>query len=200
MIIGISGKARAGKDTFADMLTENLNNKGYGVFILMAFAHELKLGVQREFDLSYAQLWGDKKEAEDKRYPKPSGDGFWTAREMMQEYGQFFRMIEPDFWVRKLFNVIEDKEYENVVITDARHPNEVDAIVEHGGYHIKIVRPDKEQIHNEQHISETALEEDYKVDIKILNDGTLEELRTKSQDVVKTIMSIESLRKSLKEK
>ena len=199
MIIGISGKARAGKDTFATMLAEKLNEKGYGIFVLMAWAHELKLGVQREFDLSYAQLWGDKKEVEDKRYPKPDGSGYWTGREMMQEYGQFFRTIEPDFWVRKLFNVIEDKEYENVIITDCRHPNEVDAIVEHGGYHIKIVRPDKEQVHNEQHISETALEEDYKVDIKILNDGTLEELKTKTQDVVKTIMSMESLRKSLKE-
>jgi hypothetical protein len=200
MIICISGKARSGKDTFADMLAESLNNNGYGIFILMAFAHELKLGVQREFDLSYAQLWGDKKEVEDKRYPKPDGNGFWTGREMMQNYGQFFRTIESGFWIRKLFDVIDDKEYNNVIITDARHPNEVDAVVNKGGYHIKIVRPDKEEVHNQKHISETALEEDYKVDIKILNDRTLEELKTKSEDVVKTLMSMESLRKSLKEK
>jgi len=199
MIIGISGKARAGKDTFANMLAERLSEKGYGVFILMAWAHELKLGVQREFDLSYAQLWGDKKEVEDKRYPKSDGSGYWTGREMMQEYGQFFRTIEPDFWVRKLFNVVDDKEYENIIITDSRHPNEVDAITERGGYHVKIVRPEKEKVHNEQHISETALDKDYKVDIKVVNEGTLTDLQKKADVVVKTIMSIESLRKSSKE-
>jgi len=200
MIIGISGKARSGKDTFAQMLAESLNRSGYGPFVLMAWAHELKTGLQKAFDLSYEQLWGDKKEAEDKRYPKPDGDGFWTGREMMQAYGQFFRTIDYNFWVKQLMNVIDDKEYERVIITDTRHINEVDAIIERGGYHIKIVRPNKDEVHNEQHISETALDDDYKVDIKVLNDGTLEDLQQKAKDAVKVVVSLESLRNSIKEK
>ena len=199
MIICISGKARAGKDTFGQLLAEELSGHGYGLFILMAYATELKLAAQRDFDLSYDQLWGDKKEVEDPRYPKPDDSGFWTGREIMQEYGQFFRTINYNYWVDKLFNVIADKEYKNVVITDARHPNEVDPVVDKGGYHIKIIRPNKEEVHNQQHISETALEKDYKVDIKVLNDGTLEDLKKKAGEVMKTIISLESLRKSLKE-
>lgn len=198
MIIGISGKARSGKDTFATMLAESLYERVHSPYVMMAYAHELKKAVQAHFDLSYAQLWGDKKEVEDKRYPK--GDSFWTGREMLQEYGQFFRTIDNNFWVRKLFDIIDEKEYENVIITDVRHINEVDAIVNRGGYHVKVVRGDKPVVHNDQHISETALDKDYKVDALVLNNGTLEELKEKASDVVKAIMSIETLRKSLKEK
>lgn len=198
MIIGISGKARSGKDTFAEMLAEALYKQVYTPYVMMAYAHELKKEVQSHFNLSYSQLWGNKKEVEDKRYPK--GDRFWTGREMLQEYGQFFRTIDNDFWVKKLFDIIDDKEYENVIITDLRHTNEVDAVVNKGGYHIKVVRGDKPVVHNDQHISETALDEDYKVDALVLNNGTLEELKEKASDVVQAIMSIESLRKSLKEK
>jgi len=198
MLIGISGKARVGKDTFAEMLAEELYKRTHKLYVIMAYAHELKKAVQAHFNLSYSQLWGDKKEVEDRRYPK--GDRFWTGREMLQEYGQFFRTIDNNFWVKKLFDVIDDNEYENVIITDLRHLNEVDAVVNKGGYHIKVVRSDKPVVHNDQHISETALDEDYKVDALVLNNGTLEELKEKASDVVKAIMSIESLRKSLKEK
>jgi len=197
MIIGLSGKARSGKDTFGEMLAEALYKRVHTPYVMMAYAYELKLAVQKHFDLSYSQLWGDKKEVEDKRYPK--GDGFWTGREMLQEYGQFFRSIDNDFWTKKLFNIIEDKEYKNVIVTDLRHPNEVDAVVSRGGYHVKVVRDDKHDIHNDQHISETALDNDYKVDALVLNNGTLEELKEKADGVVQTIITIEALRKSVKE-
>ena len=59
MIIGIAGKARSGKDTFALMLVEELNKRYYPPFVMMAFANELKTRCQEAFDLSYEQLWGD---------------------------------------------------------------------------------------------------------------------------------------------
>ena len=76
IVIGICGKARSGKDTFAEMLAEELFDKIQKKFVMMAYATELKLRVQRDFDLSYDQLWGDDKEVEDKRYPKPDGKSF----------------------------------------------------------------------------------------------------------------------------
>ena len=115
MIVGVSGKARSGKDTFAEMLAESLQTETGKAYVMMAYAHELKLRVQKDFDMSYEQLWGDEKEIPDKRYPKPDGDGFWTPREILQAYGQFFRTIDYDFWVKHLFRVIEDKEYKNVL-------------------------------------------------------------------------------------
>jgi adenosyl cobinamide kinase/adenosyl cobinamide phosphate guanylyltransferase len=51
MLIGIKGKARSGKDTFAELLANALFDEGRQRFVLMAYAHELKLRVQRDFDL-----------------------------------------------------------------------------------------------------------------------------------------------------
>ena len=52
MLIGIIGKARVGKDTFANVLAEELFRLTRQKYVLMAYAHELKMRVQRDFDLS----------------------------------------------------------------------------------------------------------------------------------------------------
>lgn len=194
MIIALSGKARVGKDTFGGMLAESMYEINGKQFIIMAYAYELKVRVQKDFDLTWDQLWGNEKEVPDKRYSKPDNDGFWTPREILQNYGQFFRSIDKDFWVKRLFNVIEDKGYENVIITDARHPNEIDPVIDRDGYHIRIFRDDKDMIHNDTHISETALDsDDVRVDFKIMNNSDLDSLLKTAKDVVGNINVIEQL-------
>ena len=197
MLFGITGKARSGKDTFAELFANALFKESGQRFILMAYAHELKLRVQKDFDLSFEQLWGDDKEVVDKRYrkydTKPYSaclgssslpEGYWTAREILQAYGQFFRTIDYDFWVKSLFNVIEDKEYKNVIITDVRHPNEATPIKERGGYIIKVSRATETTIHGVNHISEVAMD-DYPADAYIANDGGLDTLKKLAEDLVK---------------
>ena len=206
MIVVISGKARVGKDTFAGMLAVELQKKTNTAYVLMAYANELKIKVQQDFDLSYEQLWGDEKEVPDKRYLKTKGglwpaaevyggktkeDVYWTPREIMQNYGQFFRTIDNDFWVKHLFKVIDEKEYKNVIITDGRHINEIDAVVDRGGYHIRIERENKDIVHNEQHISETALDKKYKVDFNVVNNHALNELEQAARDVVRFLIDSE---------
>ena len=198
MIIGVTGKARSGKDTFAEMLAEELYGRTKKKFVLMAYATELKKRCQKDFDLSYEQLWGDDKEVEDKRYKNyPAGhtkgldeepDVYWTAREIMQAYGQFFRTIHYDFWVDYLFRTIEDKEYPNVIVTDVRHPNEADPVKEKGGIVIKVVseRSNKTDIHGETHISETAMD-DYEADYVVRNDWGLSELRGSARELATLI-------------
>lgn len=192
MIISIIGKARSGKDTFAEILAEEIFNSVRKRFILMAYANELKNRVQRDFDLSYEQLWGNEKEVIDKRYPKykEGHNIFWTPREIMQDYGEFYRSIDYDFWVKELFRVIDEKEYTNVIITDVRHPNEADPVIKRGGLIIKITsnRDNKEQVHGENHISETAMDNYDKVDFHVTNDGSIEDLRVTAQQVVKFII------------
>jgi hypothetical protein len=208
MLILISGKATSGKDTFAQMLAFELQQQTGQAYVLMAFAHELKLKIQKDFDLSYEQLWGSEKEVYDLRYPKYRGplpyccgnraDGkgleymeerqHWTAREIMQDYGQFFRTIDNDFWVKRLFKVIEEKDYKNVIITDGRHKNEVNAVVDSNGYHIRIEKNSIDHVHNRGHISETALDEGYKIDFVIKNNGTLDDLKNSVKDVVRLIL------------
>jgi hypothetical protein len=157
----------------------------------MAYANELKLRCQKDFDLSYEQLWGTDKEKNDIRYAK-RGQGFssnpgdyWTGREIMQSYGEFFRTIDYDFWVKNLFRVIDNKEYQNVIITDVRHINEAEAVKEHGGFLIKITRENKDTPHGVNHISETALNDYNDCDLYVINDWGFKELEVAASESAK---------------
>jgi len=202
MIIGITGKARTGKDTFAEYLAEEIYNRIKKRFVLMAYAHELKLRVQKDFDLSYEQLWGDQKEIEDRRYKcnpymSDSNKENWTPREILQAYGEFFRSINYNFWVEHLFRTIREKEYNNVIITDVRHPNEADPVVEQGGYIIKVTsdRSDREKIHGSNHISETAMDNYSHIDFVVSNNNDLTVLRATALEVVDFISTTEKMKK-----
>lgn len=187
MIIGVTGKARSGKDTFAELLANKLFEKEGQRFVLMAYAHELKLKVQRDFDLSYDQLWGDEKESEDRRYIKRHDGSFWTAREILQAYGEFYRSIDNEFWVKELFRVIDDKGYKNVIVTDVRHPNEADPVKNRDGFLIKVTREQKDSIHGSSHISETAMDDYTGIDLYIVNNYGLKELETSAEEAVRFI-------------
>lgn len=200
LLLGITGLARSGKDTFAKMLAEELYKQTNGIFNLMAYANELKLRVQKDFDLSYEQLWGADKEKIDTRYMKTlkpccqecvkdkSSGCCWSPREILQNYGEFYRTIDHLFWVKHLFGVIKNNNYENVIITDIRYPNEADSIIERGGYVIRINRENKDYINNEQHVSETSMNNYNNVAFVIENNGTLEGLRRKASVVVSQII------------
>jgi hypothetical protein len=187
MIVGISGKARSGKDTFAEMLVVKLNEFKYPPLIMMAFANELKLKCQEAFDLTWEQLWGDDKEKLDTRYEKyhTSITGsvntpqpiYWTGREIMQNFGAFYRTVDQQFWIKNLFKVAEEKEYTNVMITDVRYINEADYILDHGGFVIRIERTGKDDVHNMQHPSEIELDDYGRFSYTVLNNWTLEELK-----------------------
>jgi len=220
MLILLSGKGRVGKDTFAVMLAEELQKQTGQAYVMMSYAHELKVKIQKDFDLSYEQLFGAEKEVYDKRYPKARSPlpfcvgnrdddkglevfeerKHWTPREIMQNYGEFFRTIDYDFWVKSLFNIIEEKNYKNVIITDGRHINEVDAVVDRSGYHIRVERENKDSVHNEQHISEIALDKGHRVDFKVLNNGTIDDLKNSVEDVVKFLIDSEKIFNKLERK
>lgn len=196
MLIGIVGKARVGKDTFANVLAEELFKLTRQRYVLMAYAHELKLRVQKDFDLSYDQLWGDEKEKQDLRYAKQLGGfssnpvDYWSAREILQSYGEFYRSIVYDFWVNNLFNVIDDREYKKVIITDVRHTNEAITIIDKGGILIKIIRDADKVIptHGQDHLSETAMDDFTNIDIVIENNKTLEEFKSSVKEVANLLV------------
>jgi hypothetical protein len=182
-LFAISGKARSGKDAFAEMLAEELNKLAYPPYVLMAFATELKRRCQDAFGLSWEQLWGNEKETPDKRYPLSSSDGYWCGRTIMQEFGEWYRTVDNEYWTRILFDVIKEKDYKNVIITDLRYKSEASYITRHGGLLIRINRDGRDVITNSTHASETGLD-DYKFDVEVSNDGTLEDLRRSAKDVL----------------
>ena len=190
MLIGIAGKARSGKDTFATMLAECLFDVTGNRFVMMAFANELKKRIQIDFDLSYDQLWGDHKEVEDRRYP--INDRFWTAREIMQSYGEFFRSIDYNFWINNLFRTISDKEYDNVIVTDVRHTNEAEAILSNGGVLIRVDAANRSTstVHGSSHISETGLDGFNRFTLVVDNNKGLNELKQEAALVASEIIKL----------
>lgn len=122
-IIGITGKARAGKDTIADYLVENRN------FVKISFAHPIKmmlctmLGIALE-DLDYQK---------DQHVP-----GLATPRYMLQTLGTDWgrKMISPQIWIQLVKQHIEYLEKQGVpgiVISDCRFNNEAAFILGAGG-------------------------------------------------------------------
>lgn len=189
-IIGIRGKARAGKDAIAEHLQERYNIER------IALADTLKAVAQITFDLTQEQLFGNKKEVIDDRI------GI-SPREILQRMGCFFRELQEDFWVEKLHTLILSsspdfdmyntrtiiKAVPNMFnkgfsVPDIRFPNEVEYIKDVGGFTIEVIRPDQEEIEHNTHISETAIN-DIPSDYTIINDGTLEELYIKVDDILR---------------
>ena len=159
MIIGLSGYAQSGKDTFANILIEK-----HG-FKRLAFADKI-----REFLL-----------ATDDGALKVEVDTFgWDAvkqdadiRKALQVLGIAGRKVFGEyFWVDQVMTqVINDGS--NYVITDVRFPNEVEAIRSAGGKVGRISRMGVGAIND--HESEHALN-GVQLDFYIENDNDLRDL------------------------
>lgn len=141
MIIGIAGPARAGKDTIADYLLENLPDH-----VRASFADPMKAMVQTGLKLTDEQLYGDLKETIDPRYGV-------TPRFIMQSIGTDWgrRMINPDIWVYAMAETI----IPYTVIPDTRFENEAKFIRENG--YLIHVTSNRETIAESNHESEAGI-------------------------------------------
>jgi len=117
-LIGITGKARSGKDTVATLI-----NKHMVYFEIMSFAEPIKQMLKIGLNLTDEQLYGDKKETFDYAYN-------CSARHMMQTLGTEWgrNLIHPDIWVIALDKMIQ----EFTIIPDVRFQNEADYVRERG--------------------------------------------------------------------
>ena len=158
MIITISGKARHGKDTCADILKQLYESDGKRVAIASYGSHIKQMYVN---------------------YFNWNGEKTTEAREFLQWLGtDRIRKINPDFHVNR---TIEDMEilkdsFDIFIIPDTRFPNELI-----GDYNIKVVRLNYESELTEkqqQHESETALNHYNNFDLIIsANSGDFTSLR-----------------------
>ena len=180
MIIGIAGKAQAGKDTTARMinfLRYYPNATWYSYWDsdlplefeddIVHFADLLKYAAEHMLSVPVYTM----QSMAGKSMTFDWLDGM-TGREFLQKLGTAVRNeVHPEFWTRALF--IKEKNNQNLIIPDVRFPNEAQIVKDHGGILIRIERPSAGA---GNHISETALD-DYKGwDIVIDNVGTLEDL------------------------
>ena len=173
-IIIISGKARAGKDSTADILMKQLK----GTSIKISYADYLKLIAKKFFN------WDGKKDIK--------------GRDILQKVGTDLIREElgmENFHVNRVCEDIKiaEKEFDYFFISDARRKNEVyftQAMFPDAVTTIRVSRKDFKSpltIEQQNHISEIGLD-DFKFDYYIESESGLDSLE---KQVIKLVKNIE---------
>lgn len=173
MLIGLAGRAGAGKDTVAEMVAHAVLAKGEPVKVT-AFAEPLYAAVSAITGIPVHQL-------HDRRIKEEIIPWLGKSpRQLLQTLGTEWgrKMIHPEIWVRAAMEKVRAAPDTTFVITDTRFDNEVHAIHEAGGRVFRVIRPGHECLAAgaAQHESEAGVSDDL-VDGVIANVGTLEQLR-----------------------
>lgn len=118
---------------------------------------------------------------------KDAEGNYYTIRQLLQKFGtEVGRNISPNLWVDALMNdyikAKLDGYEEDWIVTDVRFENEAEAIRENGGI---LIRLNRNTGSNDQHPSETALDNYKNFDLVIDNNGTIDELIDKVYNFMK---------------
>ena len=178
MRIALSGLKRSGKDTVGSYLIQNYSCKRY------AFADEVKRLARELFPEEFVQN------------DKPV--------DLLQWLGNTMRQRNPDVWINRLSTMIQltKDPVPNLVVTDVRYPNEVQALKNLGFTIVKVQVPVEVSIERSKatevnfteelllHESEQlAQSNEQYYDYVIENTGTLEELYSKVEEMVEVLKS-----------
>lgn len=120
-----------------------------------------------------------------------------SAREWLQWIGTELGrdMIDKDIWVRRAADTIMDGTEQNFVITDGRFENERTKLKEfltddHRVTNVKIIRPDVPINHGHPSEDEVAAMDPELFDHVVMNDGSLDDLRTEAGTLVDWILGL----------
>lgn len=153
MIITFCGFAGSGKDTAADYLVD------FHDFRRMSFAGPLKDAVSSIFGWDRTMLEGrtqlarKQREQVDLWWAKRLGIPHLTPRWVLQNWGtEVLRNgFHQDIWIASLENKLRNND-RDIVVTDARFPNEMASVRAAGGYVIRIKRGNDPVWINDAHI------------------------------------------------
>ncbi|MFE7315149.1 hypothetical protein ACFU7T_19020 [Streptomyces sp. NPDC057555] len=178
--IALMGKARSGKDTIAERLVHRWS------FTRVAFADPLKgaaLRINPLIPTACNVLVRLNALVRDVGW-EYAKDHYPEVRRTLQHAGQAVRDLDPDFWVHLAMDKVgaADSWSMPVVVTDCRHPNEVEALRNRGFVLVRVVRPGAATATS--HESETALDA-FPEDVRIVNDGTVLDLSAEADALVR---------------
>ena len=189
MLIGVTGKARAGKSTVAIYLAaEHKFHEG-------SSAKRLKATVAVKFNLSAEEM-------NKANYEKVIERWGMSLRQILQLEGTEggWQLYDPhlspgpSLWVRHLqvawdYIKSEPTEFNGLVIQDVRFPHEAKWLKEQGGFLLKIIRPEaKGDVGIPGHASETH---ELKADIEIENDYKVPDLYSRVETVYQRLLKID---------
>jgi len=162
MLIGVTGKAGSGKDTFA------------GYFITrgwhrLAFADPIKRMIEAGLGIS-PDVW-ENRESKERIIPWLGKSPRFLAQTLGTDWAR--EMVHPDIWL-----LVAERELMSrtkTIVTDVRFNNEAKLIHHYGGIVVRVERPAAVAADNSGHSSESGVSDDY-IDHVVVNDGTIKDL------------------------
>lgn len=181
--IAISGKARAGKNTVAEMLVDYLKYKNSKEKIV-ALADPMKKIVQMMFPEASADcLYGP---SELRATPisdkfKDKNGNLLTHRQALIDLGAFGRQYNGSIWLNCL---VEDcnrsTEINTYIVSDVRFINEFKYLKEAKFITIRVLRADCAKLDDVSEVEQDSID-DSEFDYVIHNDGSLDDLKKQVQ-------------------
>jgi dephospho-CoA kinase len=165
-VILLSGKARSGKDTAAEVIFGKYDG------IPLAFADDIKT-----IAYDYFGWHGEKDE---------------LGRKLLQDIGTTGRNYNRDIWVNDTIDKIQwwtrqSSDNQLAVVTDTRYPNEIQQI-KHEFSDVATIRITRDSVEKLKHPSETALDQWTDWDYVVENNGTKEEFKTKILEIMEGVI------------
>jgi hypothetical protein len=160
IIIGLSGKARAGKDTTADLLLKLIYEKT-GIY-----------GAKRSFAEKVKDIASDLFQWDGSKELTGQQD---TGRQLLINIGCKMREIRPSVWVDAVVKEIKESGSDIFCIPDVRFPNELDIIRNNSGIIIRVERSNGQLLLDDK--SETSC--DVVFDYTIQNEDNIDNLKDK---------------------
>ena len=180
-IIALTGPKGSGKDTVARMIVEQYENVN-----TIAFADPIKKVINDLFELDPKNnSWYDAFKRTDIQYQLPGVDQRSVAgRTLIREIGMLMRGYDENQFNEYVVDRINSEEANIYIVTDVRFENEFQLMRDLDAKIIRVTRPDFDY---DGHITERGFA-DETVDFTIVNDGSLDDLNTKTRLLVDKIM------------
>jgi hypothetical protein len=189
--VAISGQARTGKNTLAEMIVNNVKPIGLTLGIpthkIVAVADPIKnIVMQMVPNADPECLWG---QSEFRSKPIPGDfndlDGNpLTYRRALIDIGTLGRKYNPDIWLNALVqDAAKNQSLRVYVVSDVRFPNEINYLKDHGFYMIRLKRLGVPQIDDVSETAQLQIPDSFFDDV-IENDGPLSELNRRAEIIV----------------
>jgi hypothetical protein len=167
-IIGITGRARSGKDTIGAWFRDHRDA------FVVSFAWPIRAAIERAFSLP-PEIWNGPEKEQD--LPWLGKSPRYLAQTLGTEWGR--NLVGPDVWIAALEQRLRETRvwYQDclVVVTDVRFENEATWVRKHG-HLLHVSRPGADgKVGVEGHVSEAGVKP-AALDAHLLNDGTIAEL------------------------